>query len=169
MEPLVGKASRFWQPRFLSLNINKGRPMDITGIGSVFDFLGKAADKIWPNADEANKAKFAMFQAQQAGELKGLEQEFELAKSQIAVNAIDAASPSLLNSGGRPACIWIGAFSMAYVSIIEPVARFVATVCFHYTGAFPVIDTSLTMQVMFGLLGLSGMRSYDKKQGTASK
>jgi hypothetical protein len=30
-----------------------------------------------------------------------------------------------------------------------------------------VIDTNLTMQVLVGMLGIAGLRSYDKKQGTA--
>jgi len=61
---------------------------DLTGVGSIFDFLGKAADKIWPDKAQADAAKLAMFQAQQAGELKPLEQEFDLSKVQIAANAV---------------------------------------------------------------------------------
>ena len=38
-----------------------------------------------------------------------------------------------------------------------------------YTSAFPVIDTTITMQVLMGMLGLAGMRSYDKAKGVASK
>jgi len=43
--------------------------------------------------------------------------------------------------------------------------RFVAAMQ-GYTGEFPVIDTSLTIQVLMGMLGIAGMRSYDKKQHT---
>ena len=60
---------------------------------------------------------------------------------------------------------WIGAFALGYVSIVEPVMRFVAQVGFHYDGSFPAIDTTITMQVLFGLLGLGVMRSFDKKNG----
>ena len=142
---------------------------DLTGIGSVFDFLGKAADKIWPNADEANKAKFAMFQAQQAGELAGLAQEFELMKSQIEANAVQAASPNVFVSGPRPFIMWVCGIALAYVALIEPIARFVATVAFHYAGSFPTIDTTLTTQLLFALLGLGGMRTAEKFKGVASK
>ena len=37
-------------------------------------------------------------------------------------------------------------------------------VLFDYTGSFPVIDTTVTMQILFGMLGLGVMRSYDKSQ-----
>jgi hypothetical protein len=58
---------------------------------------------------------------------------------------------------------------MMYASLFEPIMRFVATVVFKYSGTFPVIDTSLTTQVLVGLLGLGALRSVDKFNGVASK
>lgn len=93
-----------------------------------------------------------------------LDNGIRLQLAQIAVNQDEAKSESLFVSGGRPACIWIGAFALAYASILEPMARFLAQVAFGYAGAFPAIDTTITMQILFGLLGLGAMRSYDKAQ-----
>ena len=45
--------------------------------------------------------------------------------------------------------------------------RFFASVIYGYIGGFPLIDTTLTMQILFGILGLGAMRSYDKKNGTS--
>lgn len=143
--------------------------MDITGIGSVFSFASSVLDKIFPDPAQRDAAKLALFQAQQAGEFKQMDQEFELAKAQIAVNAVEAASPSLFVSGGRPFILWICGIALGYVALVEPIARFVATVVYHYAGTYPPIDTTITMQLLVGLLGLSGMRSYDKQKGTASK
>lgn len=39
----------------------------------------------------------------------------------------------------------------------------------HYAGDFPVIDTDLTLQVLLGLLGLGGLRSFEKLKGVARK
>lgn len=93
-----------------------------------------------------------------------LDNGIKLQLAQIAVNDKEAQSESLFVSGARPACIWIGAFALAYASILEPIMRFIAQVMFHYTGAFPAIDTNITMQVLFGLLGLGALRSWDKAQ-----
>ena len=65
----------------------------------------------------------------------------------------------------RPFIGWICGVSLCYVAILEPVARFVAQVWFAYTGAFPTIDTQLTMQVLLGMLGLGAMRSAEKIKG----
>lgn len=142
--------------------------MDLTGLGSLFDFGSKVLDKIFPDPVKAQEAKLELFKLQQNGELAVLAAETDLAKAQIGVNAVEAASSSLFVSGGRPFVIWVGGFGLAYAAILEPLLRFVAAVAFHYTGAFPAIDTTITMQVLFGVLGLGALRSMDKKNGTAS-
>lgn len=142
---------------------------DITGIGSVFDFGSKIIDRLWPDPAQRDAAKLELLKANQAGEFKEMDQAFELAKAQIEVNNTEATSPSLWVSGGRPACIWIGAAGLAYASTLEPLMRFVAQVMFSYNGNFPVVDTTITMQVLFALLGLGYMRSQDKKNGVASR
>lgn len=140
--------------------------MDITGLGSVFDFASKIVERIFPNPTDAANAKIELFKLQQSGDLAKLAAETDITKAQIGVNAVEAQSEHWFVSGGRPFVIWVGGFGLAYASILEPIARFVAAVIYHYSGPFPAIDTSITMQVLFGLLGLGAMRSYDKKQGS---
>jgi hypothetical protein len=137
--------------------------MDITGLGSIFDFGSKILDKVFPDPVKAQEAKLELFKLQQNGELAQLAAETDIAKAQIGVNAVEAANQSTFVSGGRPFVIWVGGFGLAYAAILEPLLRFIAAVGFHYTGAFPAIDTTITMQVLFGVLGLGALRSYDKK------
>jgi len=79
------------------------------------------------------------------------------------VNKEEAKSEDKFVSRGRPFAIWVGGVGFAYVSIVEPLMRFIATVVYKYAGTFPEIDTTLTLQVLFGLLGLGALRSWDKK------
>lgn len=96
-----------------------------------------------------------------------LDNNIKLQLAQIAVNQEEARSSSVFVAGWRPATGWICAVALAYVAIIEPLARFIAQVMIGYHGDFPVIDTNLTMQVLFGMLGIGAMRSFDKRAGTA--
>lgn len=96
-----------------------------------------------------------------------LENDIKLQLSQIAVNQEEAKSSNLFVAGWRPAVGWIGAFALGYAAILDPIARFVAQVLFAYSGQFPVINTELTMQVLFGMLGIGVMRSFDKTKGTS--
>ena len=116
---------------------------------------GKVIDKVIPDKAAAEKAKLEMEVALQS-------QEFALALEQIKVNAEEAKSTNWFVAGWRPACGWIGALALGYAAIGEPVARFIALVAFGYKGAFPVIDTSITMQILFGILGLGAYRTVEK-------
>lgn len=142
--------------------------MDFTPWGGIVDLVGKIFDRVIPDPIASANAKLQLLQLQQTGELAELAATTDLAKAQIAVDNTEAASTSLFVSGWRPFVGWVGGVGLAYAAILEPVARFVAEVGYHYTGAFPVLDTTITMPLLFGLLGLGTMRSYDKKQGTST-
>lgn len=95
-------------------------------------------------------------------------QEFSLSNNikvdlaQIEVNKEEAKSLNVFVAGWRPFVGWVCGIGLAYVAIVEPLLRFVAVVMFSYTGDFPVIDTTLTMQVLIGILGLGALRSTEK-------
>jgi len=135
----------------------------LLGIGS------KVIDRLWPDETQRDIAKLELLKMQQSGELAQLASETELAKAQIGVNTEDAKSGSVLVSGARPFILWGCGFAMIYAAMLEPMMRFFAVVVFGYLGSFPVLDTTLTTQVLLGLLGLAGMRSVDKIKGVASK
>jgi hypothetical protein len=128
----------------------------ILGIGN------KLIDHFFPDANQAAAAKLKLLEMQQSGDL-------QVMASQMEINKIEAQNPSLFVSGWRPFIGWVCGISLTYAAIIEPVSRFLAKVAFNYIGEFPVIDTTLTLQILLGLLGLAGMRSWEKKEGVASK
>ena len=126
------------------------------GIGEIIGSVGKIADDLTTSDKE-----------RMAAELDAYKAESKRMDGQVEINKIEAASGSLFVSGGRPFVVWVCAFALAYAAVIEPIARFVATVGFAYSGPFPVIDTDLTMQVLLGLLGLGAYRSVEKIKGVA--
>lgn len=128
-------------------------------LAPIFGLVETVIDRLIPDKAAAEKAKLEMAAALQA-------QEFQIQIEQIRVNAEEAKSTNWFVAGGRPFIMWICGFAMAYVSVIEPIARFVAKVWFGYEGEFPVIDTDLTMQVLFGILGLGIFRTAEKIKGS---
>ena len=115
----------------------------------------KIIDRVIPDKAAAEKAKLEMAVALQS-------QEFQLALEQIKVNTEEAKSTNWFVAGWRPCCGWIGALALGYAAILEPFVRFIAKVGFGYAGAFPVLDTTITMQILFGILGLGAYRSIEK-------
>jgi hypothetical protein len=94
--------------------------------------------------------------------------ELQKIAGQLAINQEEAKSGSLFVAGWRPFVGWVCGAALAYVAILEPVVRFVALAA-GYAGKFPVIDTTITMQVLFGMLGLGGLRTAEKIKGVARK
>ena len=136
--------------------------MSFDPLSALFDLGKTAIDKIWPDPIKRAEELRKLEELKQSGDLARLQAEVSLMLGQIEVNKVQAEHPSVFVAGARPAVMWIGAFGLAYAAIIEPLARFVAAVCFGYDGIFPQLDTTITMQVLFGILGLGAYRSFEK-------
>jgi hypothetical protein len=132
-------------------------PLLSMGLGGIIETVGKVADDLFTSDEERLKAELDTYNA-----------ETTRLAGQTEVNKIEAASSSVFVAGWRPAIGWICGISLGYAAIVEPFSRFVAQVIYGYAGTFPVIDTTLTLQILIGILGLGTLRTYDKKAGTAS-
>jgi len=130
-------------------------------ISALLNIGNTLINKLFPDPAQAAQAQLALLKMQQDGELAAI-------SGQMEINKIEAGSSSVFVAGWRPFAGWVCGIGLAYVSIIEPVARLVATLV-GYTGAFPDIDTTLTMQVLLGMLGMGGLRTLDKIKGVAAK
>ena len=138
--------------------------MSFDPLSALFDLGKTAIDKIWPDPVKRAEELRKLEELKQSGDLARLNAEVNLMLGQIDVNKAQAQHPSVFVAGARPAVMWIGAFGLAYAAIIEPLARFVAAVCFDYTGEFPQLDATITLQVLFGILGLGAYRTFEKTQ-----
>lgn len=136
--------------------------MSFDPLSALFDLGKTAIEKIWPDPSKRAEEMLKLEQLKQSGDLAKMQAEVSLMLGQIEINKAEAQHPSVFVAGARPAVMWIGAFGLAYAAIIEPIARFVARVICDYSGEFPVLDTTITMQVLFGILGLGAYRTFEK-------
>lgn len=98
-----------------------------------------------------------------------IEQRFHDAQiAQIEVNKEEAKSEKLFVAGWRPAVGWICALGLAWATVLQPLLSWVSTVSFGYNGNFPDIDSTLLIFVLGGILGIGGMRSFEKVKGVSS-
>lgn len=137
--------------------------MSFDPLSALFDLGKTAIEKIWPDPSKRAEELFKLEQLKQQGDLAKLQAEVSLMLGQIEINKTEAQHPSVFVAGWRPAVGWVGAGAFAYSTIIEPLMRFVATL-YGYAGEFPKLDDNLTMQILFGLLGLGALRSYEKSK-----
>lgn len=89
-------------------------------------------------------------------------------KSQIAVNTEEAKSGNLFVSGWRPFLGWVCGAAFVWEYILRPVATFILAANGR-TVALPALDFSAMSPVMMGMLGLAGMRTWEKNIGVQDK
>ena len=89
----------------------------------------------------------------------------ELALSQIEVNKAEAASGSVFKGGWRPFIGWVCGVAFAYHFILQPIILFAVLTAGIQLPPLPQFDMSQMMPVLLGMLGLGGLRTYEKKSG----
>jgi hypothetical protein len=117
---------------------------------------GKLIDKLIPDPAARDAAKLELLKLQQSGELAAM-------VAQTDINKVEAANPSVFVSGWRPAVGWVCALAMAYQYLIRP---FLAA--FYPVLTFPGLDDNL-WQLLAGMLGLGGLRTFEKLNGVAAR
>lgn len=99
-------------------------------------------------------------------ELKRLEDQAQArldnqVSSQIDVNKIEAAHSSVFVAGWRPFIGWVGGAGLGMQAIVLPLAS-------QFTGRTYDLNTELLMMTISSILGIGGMRTYEKVKGVAS-
>ena len=84
--------------------------------------------------------------------------------AQIEVNKVEAGSASMFVAGWRPAIGWICGLGLFVQFIVNPLATWGAAL-FKHPIAFPALDLGTLMTLLLGMLGLGGLRTYEKVQG----
>lgn len=137
-------------------------------IDGIIGTVGTIIDKIWPDKDEAEKAKVRLLELQQKGDLAELNALVELNKGQMEINKQEAAHKSIFVAGARPFMLWVGGVSMAWTGVIHPLLTWVWAFADIQGTPPPVIESAALTAIVTGMLGIGGMRSYDKRNGTAT-
>ena len=133
-------------------------------IGGVVDILTKGIDRIFPDKVERDKAKLALLNAQQAGELKELE---------AAMNIIvaEASSPDPWTSRARPSFMYVmyllilASLPMGLLTAVYPEAA--KAIIEGYKNWLAAIPSDMWWLFGAGYLGYAGARTIEKSKGVA--
>ena len=114
-------------------------------------------DKIVPDKDQAAKL---------AHEIATMSEKManEQMLAQIEVNKAEAASGSLFKGGWRPSIGWICGLALFWSFILQPFLVFFLLVFGVDLPPLPEVGTADLMPILLGMLGLGGLRSYEKVQ-----
>ena len=135
--------------------------MALDPITAAMDIGGKLIDRLWPDPAQAATAKLELIKLQQSGDLAQM-------TGQLDINKIEAASNSTFVSGWRPAIGWVCALALFYQYLVRPLAVAVFAAVGHPLPTMPGLDENL-WQLMMAMLGMGGLRTFEKVQGVANK
>jgi len=81
--------------------------------------------------------------------------------AQLEINKQEAAHRNIFVAGWRPFIGWSCGFAMCYAYIIQPITVFILAQTGNLVD-LPTLDLSEMMPVLLGMLGLGGLRSFEK-------
>ena len=122
--------------------------------------VNKFVDRI-PNGNERARAKEA-----QEKDLVDAANSVMLAQTEI--NAAEAQHKSIFVAGWRPFIGWVCGVGIAWSMVVQPVAQW-AMIAWGDGTELPTIDTSYLMELVTAMLGMSGLRTFEKMRGVARR
>jgi hypothetical protein len=115
--------------------------------------------RIWPDATEVEKLK-----------LEQLAREMDAAwrnqLAQLQINMVEAANPSLFVAGWRPFTGWLCGLGFGYEFLFRPLVNGFS-IGFSGVPFWPAIESDALISLLFGLLGMGGLRTFEKTRGVA--
>ena len=121
--------------------------------GDTLKTVGTVIDDLHFSGEEKEKLKLQM-----------KEIDAKLKEKQLDINKVEAGHRSIFVSGWRPFLGWISGLSIGYVYLFQPILDMILQM-FGVEVDWVVLDLGQLMPLILGILGLGGLRSFEKAKG----
>ena len=127
-------------------------------IASLLPVASKLLDKFVEDKDTKNKL---------AHEIATMAEKHaqELAKGQLEINKAEAQHKSIFVAGWRPFIGWTCGIALCWHFVLQPIVIFLTAYIGFTLPELPTFDMGSLMTVLMGMLGLGGLRTYEKQKG----
>ena len=126
---------------FFSKMLGQGIVSTVTGIGGVVNQFMETPDE------------------KRAAEIVFAKLGHRRNEVQSEINKVAAGHRTLFVAGARPFLLWVCGIGLAFPFVITPILQW-------STGNVgPVLPTDQIIKLVYGMLGLAGLRTYEKKLG----
>lgn len=121
--------------------------------GKTIEAVGNIVDELYTSEEERQQAKLAIQKV-----------EAKLKEKQLDINKAEATHRSIFVSGWRPFLGWVSGLSIGYVYLFQPILDMILQM-FQVQVDWVQLDLGQLMPLVLGMLGLGGLRSFEKAKG----
>ena len=125
--------------------------------GPVISIVGSVLDKVIPDNNAKEKAKADIEKAL-------IDNAAQINLAQAETNKIEAGHRSVWVSGWRPFLGWCAGCGFFVVYVLSPLIKWVCALR-GFDVIVPELDTDVLMELTIAMLGLAGLRSWEKSKG----
>lgn len=129
-------------------------PLAIPILDGAIKLGSQLIDRFIPDPQKKLQAEMEWTRIVQASEL-----------AQIAVNLQETKHESRFIAGWRPFVGWVCGSAFAYHFVLQPFLVFLITAMKWQAPPLPALDMAALLTVLLGMLGLGGLRSFEKRHG----
>ncbi|MDD2307761.1 MAG: 3TM-type holin [Prolixibacteraceae bacterium] len=154
--------------------------MALDPLTAIFDLGKTAIEKIWPDPTQRAEEILKLETLKQNGQIAELNSVVQQMMGQLDINKIEASNPNLFVSGWRPSIGWVGMLCLALAFIPKAI---VLTIIWTYQSylvingqaldvilpQFPDLGVGDVIALLGSMLGVAGLRTYEKKIGVDTK
>jgi hypothetical protein len=110
-------------------------------------------NKIWPDKSEQERQIIAA--------------QVMAVTGQLEVNKAEAGHRTIFVAGWRPFIGWVCGFALVYHYIARPLLPWLSALFGHPTPEIPPLDMGDLITILLGMLGLGGLRTFEKTKGVS--
>lgn len=133
----------------------------LAALPTLLPALTEVLDRVIPDQAAAAKAKLEM-------EAKLLEAATAQASQQAEINKAEAGHSSIFVAGWRPYIGWVCGMAIAWAFLLAPMLSWLLPVL-GVVAVVPPLQTEFLLELVFAMLGLGGLRTFEKLKGVASR
>lgn len=128
---------------------------------ALLPFVQSLFDRLVPDPKEREKA-MAEFTA------KAMEMAQNQDAAQADINRTEAGTGNLFIGGWRPFIGWVCGVALAWAFVVGPVVQWFLTVSGQAANLPPTVMSADLWELVFAMLGLGGLRTFEKLRGVAA-
>lgn len=136
-------------------------------LSTILTPIMQIVNKLIPDPAAQAQFQLQLLQLQQSAEFKELDNQLQMAQTQTDTNKQEAASNNIFIAGWRPFIGWICGSGLAWNYAGIPLISAIMTIIGHPV-TIPQADLSEMMPLLIGMLGLGGMRTFEKVNGVSN-